>query len=219
MAGSRVAAILVLAAVLGAGGAHAQIFQCRQAGSLVFSDRPCAEGGQPVKAAATGPQGDVRFEVPTRHYTVSAPTLGRAYLSMRANNPGGFAGWARWKVDYDLDHEEAGGRCSVRRVRVHVVGDILMPQWAEEKQVAAEEQAQWRAMYAALKRHEDGHIQHGREFALLLKERLLGLGTVPCRELAPRAQQEYTQLHGNLQRRDADYDQRTDHGLRQDNPR
>ena len=219
MAGLHPAAILVLAAALGAGGAQAQVYQCRQGGSVVFSDRPCAEGAQAVKAAASGPQGDIRFEVPTRHYKVSAPTLQHAYLSMRVNNPGGFAGWARWKVDYDLDHEEAGGRCSIRRVRVHVVGDILMPQWAEEKRVTAEEQAQWRTMYEALKRHEDGHIQHGREFALLLKERLLGIGTVPCAELKSRAQQEYTQLHGALQRRDADYDLRTDHGLRQDNPR
>lgn len=211
--------MLFVAAALGAGGAQAQIYQCRQGGSLVFSDRPCAEGAQAVKAAPSGPQGAIRFEVPTRHYKVSAPTLTHAYMTMRANNPGGFAGWARWKVDYRYEHEESGGRCTIRSVTVHVVGDILMPDWAEEKQASAEEQSEWRAMYAALKRHEDGHIQHGREFALLLKERLLGIGTAPCAQLESRAKQEYTQLHENLQRRDAEYDRRTDHGLRQDNPR
>lgn len=65
--------------------------------------------------------------------------------------------------------------------------------------------------------HEDGHIQHGKEFAILLKERLLGLGVVPCAELDARADQTHNTLYSNLQARDAEYDRRTSHGLRQHN--
>ena len=221
MPGFRLAACVVSICLSAAapGPAQAQVYQCQQGSSRIFSDRPCTDGVQSVKAVAAGPQGAIRFEVPTRHYKVSAATLRGAYLSMRMNNPGGFAGWARWKVDYHYTPEEAAGRCIIRAVTVHVAGDILMPEWAEERQASREEQEQWRAMYAALKRHEDGHVQHGREFALLLKERLLGLGAVRCDQLDARTRREYDQLYGNLQSRDADYDRRTDHGLRQDNPR
>ena len=55
-----------------------------------------------------------------------------------------------------------------------------MPRWTEESSAPLELQRRWRDYYAALKRHEDGHIQHGRELALLVKERLMGLGAVPC---------------------------------------
>lgn len=102
---------------------------------------------------------------------------------------------------------------------MQVIGDIFMPEWTEEKAASVSQQGAWRALYASLKRYEDGHIQNGREFALLLKERLLGLGGAPCAELESRARLEYQLLYGNFQHRDQAYDRRTQHGVRQDNPR
>ncbi len=201
--------------------AHAQVFKCTEGTSVVFSDKPCASASAASTqlAVTSGPGGHLDFQADlTRHYPVTGPNVRAAYLSMRARGPGGWAGMARWKVDYSYEGKTTGNDCKISRVVVRVIGDIQMPQWVEEKNASAADQAEWRRMYAVLKRHEDGHIQHGREFGLLLKERLLGIGTVPCAELATRAQQEYTALYANLNKRDAEYDRRTDHGVRQDNP-
>lgn len=172
-----------------------------------------------MRATRAGPQGHLDFQVTTRHYSVRGSDLSAAYRSMRATNPGGFAGWARWNVRYTHDKKVEKSDCAISSLTVHVTGEIMMPEWAEEKSAKPAEQSAWRTMYANLKRHEDGHIQHGREFALLLKERLLGMGFVPCSELESRMRQEHHRLYGNLKSRDAEYDRRTEHGLRQDNPR
>jgi predicted secreted Zn-dependent protease len=209
---------LVLGSVMAATVANAQLYKCSQGGAAVFTDKPCPDSGMALRGAAAGPQGSIDFQVATRHYQVSAPNVTSAYQTLKANNPDGFLGWARWKVNYRYDRSETAGLCALKQVAVHVEGDILMPEWIEEKSATEREQGIWRNMYARLKRHEDGHVQHGREFALLLKERLLGLGKVPCDELESRARQEYQLLYGNLQNRDKEYDRRTEHGLRQDNP-
>jgi len=186
---------------------------------MVFTDQPCGNAVAHIKTIATTPQGTIEFEVPTRHYQVSATSYQDAIRAMKATNPGGFAGWARWKVDFHYSKDEQAGRCTIKSLVLKVHGDILMPQWVEEAQATAQEQTAWRTMYVNLKRHEDGHIQNGREFAVLLKERLLGIGAVSCDALESRSHQEYAQLFANLRKRDQEYDFRTDHGLLQDNPR
>ncbi len=215
----RRAAMAAAALLAGAAGTQAQVYRCGPAGSAVFSDRPCPEAGEKLKVSEPGATGRIEFEVPTIHYEVHAKRLVGVVQAMRTQNPGGFWGWAGWNVDYQLQHDRRGDACTMTSVTVRVRGKITMPRWVDEPQATLAEQTEWRRMYADLKRHEDGHIQHGREFALLLRERLLGMGTQACDGLEARARQEYHRLHENLKRRDADYDRRTDHGLRQDNPR
>lgn len=94
-----------------------------------------------------------------------------------------------------------------------------MPEWAELSSAKAQDYNAWEGMYSILKTHEDGHIKHGEEFAILLREKLLGIGSQPCEKLQLVANQTSAQLTENLKRRDADYDFRTEHGLRQFNPR
>jgi predicted secreted Zn-dependent protease len=199
--------------------ANAQIYKCGQGVDTVLTDRPCPGSGTQMKTVTGGPSGSLDFNVMTRHYAVNGPDVQSVAQSIRMSNPGGFWGWARWKVDYKYDQAESKAGCSITRVGVQVTGDILMPTWQQEKAGSSDDQQAWRRMYADLKRHEDGHVQHGREFAMLLKERLLGIGTVRCAELESRARQEYSLLYGNLQARDKEYDRRTEHGLRQDNPK
>lgn len=199
----------------------AQVYKCGKDGQVVFSDKPCPEvSAGPYKPAnPVTPQGQLDFQVGTQHYTVNGANLLAAYASMRANGPGGFAGYARWNVAYQYESKANAQGCMISSLNVKVKSSILMPNWIEEKNATPADQAAWRTLYGNLKRHEDGHIQHGREFGLLLKERLLGMGTVPCAELQIRAQTEYQRLAENLRRRDEEYDRRTEHGLRQDNPR
>lgn len=197
---------------------HAQVYKCSQAGATVFTDKPCTEVGKALAIGGASPQGAIQVDVVTQHYKVSGRSFQEVYRSLKANNPGGFLGWARWKVDYHVDRNSHGSDCSVGAVSIRMTGRILMPEWTDEKSTVDIQQYRWRQMYSGLKRHEDGHIQNGREFAILLKQRLLGMGTVPCAELDERARREYELLSANLRDRDREYDRRTQHGLRQDNP-
>lgn len=210
--GSRKLAAAFILSML-ATSASAQVYKCSKGGRVAFSDRPCKEASTLHLATAPGPRGSLDFQVPVRHYPINGTDLASAVASMRRNNPGGFAGFARWKVNYRVERIEAGGACVVDAAHVQVIGDILTPEWFEERQAAP--QAAWRAAYARLKIHEDGQVQHGREFALLLKEQILGLGRMPCSDLDARVQREYESLLANQRQRDAEYDQRTSHGLRQ----
>ena len=58
----------------------------------------------------------------------------------------------------------------------------------------------------------------GRLGVVLLRKRLLSLGNVPCADLAGRARATYERLMNRLKDREDEYDRRTAHGLRQDNP-
>jgi hypothetical protein len=48
-----------------------------------------------------------------------------------------------------------------------------MPLWADTPEAPLDPKCRWGNHNAALQRHEDGQIQHGRELALLVKERLM----------------------------------------------
>ena len=56
---------------------------------------------------------------------------------------------------------------------------------------------------------------HVRELALLVKERLLGIGSVPCDEVQALAQAEFERLYRHLKTRDRQYDARTGDGATQ----
>jgi predicted secreted Zn-dependent protease len=197
---------------------HAQVFKCGQGAAAVFTDKPCEAGAQRVPLQVrSAADASVDFEILTRHYQVTAPNYRAAIKALHANS-NEFTAWARWKVDYKFDTKPVDAGCTLSALRLKVIGDILMPSWSDEGGASPADQAAWRNMYAILKRHEDGHTQNGREFALLLKERLMGMGVLPCAALQSRVEQEYRRLYANLRDRDNEYDRRTDHGRRQDNP-
>lgn len=90
-----------------------------------------------------------------------------------------------------------------------------MPTWRDEAGAPTELRQRWGKYYTALKAHEEGHIQHGRELALRLREQFLGLGDFECNEVAALAQREFDRTFNNLKTRDQEYDQRTQHGATQ----
>jgi predicted secreted Zn-dependent protease len=149
------------------------------------------------------------------HYDVRGQDYPSLVRSIRANGPKGFHGLARWKVAPETSVEARGDGCSISAVRVRVTGEILMPRWVDAASAPPDLQRRWTDHYAALQRHEDGHIQHGRELALLVKERLMGLGVMACDRLEALARNEFQRLYENLKARDREYDARTNHGATQ----
>ena len=198
--------------------AHAQVYRCEQNGKLAFSDQPCkpgAKGTQKDYAPPTAATGTLDLQVPVAYYTVQGRDYDTLAQSLKANGPKGFHGLASWKLRYDYTTKKQRDGCRIDTVKVKVDGEILMPKWADEQAAPPDLQSRWRAYYEALKRHEDGHVQHGRELALLVKERMMGLGTVPCESMKALTEGEFQRLSANLRKRDEEYDVRTQHGATQ----
>lgn len=200
-----------------AGEALAQVYRCEQDGKLAFSDQPCKAGAKASQKdyATSGAGGTLDLQIAVKHYAVQGRDYASLAQSLKANGPKGFHGLASWKIGFEYTTKKQRDACQVNTVRVKVDGEILMPKWADETAAPLELQQRWTTYYAALKRHEDGHIQHGRELALLVKERLLGLGVVPCDQVQALAAGEFQRLSGNLKARDQEYDARTQHGATQ----
>lgn len=197
---------------------EAQIYRCEHEGKVSFSDRPCQAGAKASQKtyATSGTLGKLDVQIEVNRYTVQGRDYQSLKQSLDANGPKGFHGLARWNVNYEYDTKQQGDACRINVVRMKISGEILMPRWADEQAAPAQLRQRWRRYSAALQRHEDGHIQHGRELALLVKERLMGLGSVPCDQLQRLAQREFDRVYGNLKARDQEYDARTHHGATQD---
>ena len=196
--------------------AHAQVYRCERGGNIEFSDQPCVVGAKESKKDyATSASGVLDLQLTVPHYDVLGKDYESVVRSMNNNGLRGAAGLAAWKVRYTYTTKKSRDDCQIATVRVIVSGEILMPRWTGESDAPRELQRWWSNMYDKLKRHEDGHIQHGRELALLVKERLMGLGVVPCDQLQSLAQREYQSIYDNLKGRDQEYDRRTNHGLNQ----
>jgi predicted secreted Zn-dependent protease len=214
---SRRRLALALGLLLAASSTQGQIYRCDRDGAVAYSDRPCEAGAKSRSKtyAATGPSGSLDLQVNTVHYDVRGHDYPSLVRSLRANGPQGFHGLARWNVAFDYNMEPRGPDCAISAVRVRVAGEILMPRWVDAESAPLALQRRWSDHYAALQRHEEGHIQHGRELALLTKERLMGLGAMDCDRLKTLARDEFQRLHANLKARDKEYDARTNHGATQ----
>jgi predicted secreted Zn-dependent protease len=199
------------------GATHAQVYRCEQNGKLAFSDQPCTAGAKASqKTYAPSPaSGAVDLDIPIKHYAVQGATYEALSQSLKNNGPKGFHGLSSWRIDYEYTTRKLGGGCQVDTVKVKVGGEILMPRWTDEASGPSDLQRRWSTYYAALRQHEDGHIQHGRELALLIRQRLLGLGVQPCEQMQALTEGEFKRLSGNLKARDEDYDARTNHGATQ----
>jgi predicted secreted Zn-dependent protease len=209
--------IVALALLLAAGAAHGQIYRCEREGSVAYSDRPCEPGAKSSAKtyAVAGPTGALDLQVGIVYYDVRGLDHPALFRSLRANGPKGFHGLAKWSVAFENSTEPRGDDCAISTVHVRVTGEILMPRWVDAAAAPLDLKRRWDDYYAALQRHEEGHIQHGRELALLVKERLMGLGVMACDRLKSLARDESQQLYDNLKARDKQYDVRTNHGATQ----
>jgi predicted secreted Zn-dependent protease len=197
---------------------RAQVYRCEREGRTAFSDRPCEQGAkasQKAYAAASGASSVLDLQIAVTHYDVEGRDRASLARSMKAHGPKGFHGFANWNVGYDYTTRPNRDGCEFATVRLKVSGEVLMPRWTGAASASPAMQQHWNEFYAALKRHEDGHIQHGRELALLVNERLMGMGVVPCDRVRELSQHEFQRLYDNLKSRDRDYDARTNHGRNQ----
>ena len=210
----RIALALCLALPPQTGVADSRVYRCERGGKVAFSDQPCGDNATSSQRTIRdpAPSSVYDFQVSVTHYPVDGHDYKSLMRSLRERGPGGFHGFASWKFGYGYTTKQNGSACEIAAVRLTVTGEILMPRWVNESTAPIDLQHRWRTQFAALKQHEDGHIQHGRELAVLINAGLVGLGAVPCDKLGTLAEAEYKRIYMNLSARDREYDARTRHG-------
>jgi predicted secreted Zn-dependent protease len=134
-------------------------------------------------------------------YDVSGTTLAEVHSQLDPTE------WGRCTYHYDYNYDTTNGRTT--RVDVTLRLTIRLPRWEEGRADASDAaRAEWDRMMGALRTHEDGHADIAREWAPTVRERLLG---VQESNVASR----YSQVRGQVQTRQDEYDDQTQHGQTQ----
>jgi predicted secreted Zn-dependent protease len=200
---------LLLALLLVAGGAQAQVHRCTGEGGRVrYADRPCETLGMARDAEASRRLSGVTV--------VPYDVAGRDAAALQAALPDGFHGLARWDVTYSYRVAPTPqGTCRVTGVRTAMTGRLTVPRWTDEAQAAPALRAAWTRYLDALMRHEDGHLDTGHALARALHQDI-GAATGPdCKTLRADIDHRAERLIDDHQARDRRYDAETDHGATQ----
>lgn len=194
---------------------HAQVHKCANG---VYTDKACADGGtgSELKLPAAGLATKIQFISHLETYPVHGATWPEVYANMKRNGP--YTAWARWHVKTTYSSKQQKDMCSIEDLTISIDGTILMPDWQERNNAAAVDRKGWDASYEILKTHDEGHIDHGKSLAILLREKLAGIGVQPCIHIVKIAESAQSQLEARLRKSDEEYDRFTNHGLRQFNP-
>ena len=125
-----------------------------------------------------------------------------------------FHGYTRWNVRWTFRWwREASGRCSITEVQTHLRTEVQLPQL---RTATPAQQAVFDRYLSALSRHEQGHVQIGRDAAQAIDE---GIARLPALEDCATLERTANALGHRLLRehteREKAYDQHTGHGATQ----
>ena len=119
-------------------------------------------------------------------------------------------------MKYQYRSQSVGGRCAVSEVTTTMTGNITFPRWTRRAGASADLGTRWDRYEAALRQHEEGHLDHGRELADRLVTELKDVPPAQsCGELDQRVRARFDTLLKQYNQKDLDYDQRTQHGRAQ----
>ncbi|ODS70010.1 MAG: peptidase [Acidovorax sp. SCN 68-22] len=125
-----------------------------------------------------------------------------------------FHGHTQWNVHWNFWwHEDAAGRCRITRVRTRLATRLQMP---ELRRATPAQAARFARYERALRAHEEGHVQLGRDAAQAIDR---GIAALPaagsCAALEERANALGRRLLAEHAARDKHYDRATGHGASQ----
>jgi predicted secreted Zn-dependent protease len=196
----------------------AQVNKCAIEGRTVFTDAPCLEAVPPNTAAAKNASqiGDVPdAQILWNRYPVKGKDYESLQRALLVSAPKGFHGLAGWNITYHYTTTADGKVCKFETVSLNVKGEILMPHWTDETAAPQELRQRWHTYHAALRQHEEGHVQIGKDLATLVREKFLSIGNFPCSKAQTIAQTEFDEIYKDVRERDKEYDERTLHGATQ----
>ncbi|HEX4329461.1 MAG TPA: DUF922 domain-containing protein [Burkholderiales bacterium] len=161
----------------------------------------------------------VRDDLVTRYYEVPVRPGESLNQQVRAASPirddgAVYYGDTHWNAHWNFRwNSDASGRCRLTSVQVSLRAEILLPQLrgADGRQAAAFER-----FITALRRHEMGHYEHGRQAAAEIERDLLALPpAASCAALEAQANQGAHRSVARYAAMDVQYDRETGHGRTQ----
>jgi predicted secreted Zn-dependent protease len=73
---------------------------------------------------------------------------------------GGYAGYANWNTQYTMEvHESLLGKCTAKKISVNFQSKITLPEWRSSGTFDVNVLPRWNQFIAALKVHEQGHVE------------------------------------------------------------
>lgn len=158
------------------------------------------------------------------YYPVSGNTLSQLRQAMNASGPFDPASGRRfdartnWQVAWRIWVRQAQGQeqCSIERIKVDLMITYILPRLSDDARLSGADRARWESDWAALKLHEDGHAQHGRDAADAVEYALLRMPPQPCAKIEASSNEVGRRVVEDFIQRDAEYDRRTEHGAKPD---
>lgn len=123
-----------------------------------------------------------------------------------------YTSWnVRWRFYW---HEQADGRCAIARTRIDLTGKMTLPRLAGSADRPQEQD--FNGYVTALRTHELGHYQFGKEAARAIDQALQGLPQMAsCKALERVANRSAREILDSHTARERQYDIDTGHGKTQ----
>jgi predicted secreted Zn-dependent protease len=166
-------------------------------GKVSYSDRPCPGGEKRTSVGADASLTGAQME----YYDVSAP--------------GGHTARADWYLSYTYRTHTASSGCAVESVSTKLDLKVRMPRWTPPSNASAELVRRWDRYLDALRVHEAGHLQTGRDFESNFRRSASGMSAGDCGALGSAVRARFDSLLEQARQRDRDYDAQTRHGATQ----
>jgi hypothetical protein len=155
---------------------------------------PLDTGAQVNATESVGP-------VTESSYAVEASTLADVAAAIGGRSEAGHVGWVP-----ALDFHQTDGR--IDSVTINVTIDLQMPSWSPPASMLPKARAEWTRWYAALRAHEQGHIDLVHQLFDGLAARILG-------KTVRAGQGLFDTAKASLAAQSRAYDTRTGNGTRQ----
>ncbi len=164
---------------------------------------PPEDGSDPVlqrqgTAVAKKPASATTITTAETTYTVNAASLADAAAVFAGRDE---AGETTWKPTHSVVTKDG----VVVSATVKVPVTVLMPSWPGASKLSKAAQAEWKRASAALKKHEQHHVDLAKQYLKDLHKKLIG-------KTEEEAAAIFTEAVEELQKASDDYDTATSHG-------
>ncbi len=124
-----------------------------------------------------------------------------------------FRGNTKWNVNWKFKWKKKNGSCQIYTVNTKLTVQYTMPKISDNFPVDSSIRSSFEKYYKALLKHEQGHKNSGLYAARVIEKELKSMGAFNnCQSLEKAANKKGKEIIERYNKRDKDYDQRTDHG-------
>lgn len=132
---------------------------------------------------------------------------------------GGYAGYANWNMQYNMDaHSSLFGKCTAKKININFQSKVTLPDWRSSGVFEANVLPRWNQFIAALRVHEEGHVEIALSEAKALVAALEAMSPVQaddCNQLENKVQQTLDFAVKASAQASERYDALTKHGVLQ----